>query len=208
MKHLNELMDEATIVVDKFIDSDPEQARWHARICESFEGTRVSIVASPWDQALANRVPLDLGAVNGATLDAKLAMAEVVLRGVDRANRKRLGLPEEPEHTGDGQRNLDEPPRWHSRPLPPSTGQEAPIAPNGPRQPAAASPPAVGPPAASPAAGSFDAASPAAAGPAAGSFDDGSLGADGPAAGSLDADDEEPYVRIIPARPKSEQHTD
>src|SRR6516225_4036177 len=150
MKHLNGLMDEATVVVDKFVDSDPEQARWHARICESFEGTRVSVVASPWDQALANRVPLDLGAVNGATLDAKLAMAEVVLRGVDRANRRRLGLPEETGHTGDGQRNLDEPPRWHSQPLPPSARQEAPIAPNGPDQPAASSPVTASPAGSSP----------------------------------------------------------
>src|SRR5690348_6260586 len=157
MRHLSELMDEATVVVDKFIDSDPEQARWYGRICESFEGTRVSVVASPWDQALANRVPLDLGAVDGATLDAKLAMAEVVLRGVDRANRKRLGLPEETERTGDGQRSLDEPPRWHSRPLPPNTGQDAPIAPNGPERPAAASP----------AVASQVSASPAVAGPAA-----------------------------------------
>jgi MinD-like ATPase involved in chromosome partitioning or flagellar assembly len=183
MKHLNELMDEATVVVDKFVDSDPEQARWHARICESFEGTRVSVVASPWDQALANRVPLDLGAVDGATLDAKLAMAEVVLRGVDRANRKRLGLPEESEHTDDGQRNLDEPPRWHSQPLPPSTGQDTPIAPNGPERSVAASPVAASAAAASPVS-----ASPAAVGP--------------------DADGDEPYVRIIPARPRSEQHTD
>ena len=50
----------------------------------NFDGTRVSIVAAPWDQALANRVPLDLGAVGRGTLDAKLAMAEVVLRGVER----------------------------------------------------------------------------------------------------------------------------
>ena len=140
MKHLNMLMDEATVVVDKFIDSDPEQARWHDRICESFEGTRVSVVATPWDQALANRVPLDLGAVADATLDAKLALAEVVLRGVDRANRRRLGLPEDTEHTGDGQRGLDEPPRWHSQPLPPDTGQAAPMAPDIPAQSAAVSP--------------------------------------------------------------------
>ena len=95
MRHLNGLMDEATIVVDKFAVSDPEQARWYARICENFDGTRVSVVATPWDQALANRVPLDLGAVAEATLDAKLAMAEVVLRGVDRVNRRRHGLLEE-----------------------------------------------------------------------------------------------------------------
>ena len=81
-KHLNGLMDEATIVVDKISESDPEQARWLTRIREGFEGTQVSVVATPWDQALANRVTLDLGAVAGATLDAKLAMAEVVLRGV------------------------------------------------------------------------------------------------------------------------------
>src|SRR5262252_8023431 len=94
MKHLNELMDEATVVVDKFIDSDPEQARWHNRIRESFDGTQVSVIATPWDRALANRVPLNLGAVAGETLDAKLAMAEQVLRGVDRADRRRHGLPE------------------------------------------------------------------------------------------------------------------
>ena len=120
MRHLNDLMDEATIVVDKFAESDPEQARWHARICESFEGTRVSVVASPWDQALANRVPLDLGAVAELTLDAKLAMAEVVLRGVDRANRRRQGLPQEAGTAGDGQLDPAEPPRWVSGPMPPT----------------------------------------------------------------------------------------
>jgi MinD-like ATPase involved in chromosome partitioning or flagellar assembly len=97
-EHLNRLMDEATVVVDKFVESDPEQARWHTRIRESFDGTQVSVIATPWDRALANRVPLDLGAVAGVTLDAKLAMAEQVLRGVDRADRRRHGLPEgEPE---------------------------------------------------------------------------------------------------------------
>jgi MinD-like ATPase involved in chromosome partitioning or flagellar assembly len=96
--HLNRLMDEATVVVDKFVQSDPEQVRWHARICEAFDGTQVSVIATPWDRALANRVPLDLGAVAGTTLDAKLAMAEQVLDGVDRADRRRHGLPErEPE---------------------------------------------------------------------------------------------------------------
>jgi N-acetylglucosaminyltransferase len=125
-KHLNVLMDEATIVVDKFIESDPEQARWNARICESFEGTRVSVVATPWDQALANRGTLDLGAVAGATLDAKLAMAEVVLRGVDRANRRRLGLPGgETQDTGNGQGGPAEPPRWFSQPEPPAAVGES-----------------------------------------------------------------------------------
>src|SRR5262249_31209643 len=108
-------------------------------------------------------------------------------------NRRRLGLPEETEHTSEGQRNLDEPPRWHSRPLPPSTGQDTPIAPNGPIQPAAASPAAASPAAASPAAASPATASPAAVGPV-------SVGPD--------ADGDEPYVRIIPARPKTEQRTD
>src|SRR5262249_61516967 len=145
MKHLNMLMDEATVVVDKFTDSDPEQARWHARICESFEGTRVSVVATPWDQALANRVPLDLGAVAEATLDAKLALAEVVLRGVDRANRRRLGLPEETGHAG-GQPDLAEPPG--PRPQPDLAGPPGPrpqpdlAGPPGPRpQPDLAEPP-------------------------------------------------------------------
>ena len=137
-KHLSVLMDEATIVVDKFTESDPEQARWYARICESFQGTNVSVVATPWDQALANRVPLDLGAVAGATLDAKLAMAEVVLRGADRTNRRRHGLPggelagtgpgpelagtgpgQEPGNTGNGL-EAAEPPRWLSQPVPPT----------------------------------------------------------------------------------------
>ena len=124
-KHLNGLMDEATIVVDKFSENDPEQARWLTRIREGFEGTQVSVVASPWDQALANRVTLDLGAVAGATLDAKLAMAEVVLRGVDRANRRRLGLPdEEAQSTGNGQGVLAEPPRWFSEPERPAADPE------------------------------------------------------------------------------------
>ena len=114
-------MDEATIVVVKFIETDPEQVRWHTRICEVFEGTQVQVVATPWDQALANRVALDLGAVAQETLDAKLAMAEVVLRGVDRANRRRQGLPEEdPADTGNGQWDPAEPPpRWYSQPVPP-----------------------------------------------------------------------------------------
>jgi MinD-like ATPase involved in chromosome partitioning or flagellar assembly len=125
MQHLNGLMDEATVVVDKFVETDPEQVRWHTRICESFEGTRVSVVATPWDQALANRVALDLGAVAEVTLDAKLAMAEVVLRGVDRANRRRLGLPEaETEATGNGQWGPAEPPRWPSQPVSPAAVSE------------------------------------------------------------------------------------
>jgi MinD-like ATPase involved in chromosome partitioning or flagellar assembly len=100
-KHLNGLMDEATVVVNKFSESDPEQVRWLAQIRESFEGPHVSVVATPWDQSLANRVPLDLGAVADSTLDAKLAMAEVVLHGTDRAYRRRQGLPEqEAEYSG------------------------------------------------------------------------------------------------------------
>ncbi len=128
MRHLNGLMDEATIVVDKFAASDPEQARWYARICENFDGTRVSVVAAPWDQALANRVPLDLGAVAEATLDAKLAMAEMVLRGVERVNRRRHGLPEETARAQDGQWGPAEPARWLSEPMP--------AAPNGAQEPA------------------------------------------------------------------------
>jgi hypothetical protein len=64
-------------------------------------------------------VPLDLGAVAEPTLDAKLAMAEVVLRGVDRANRRRLGLPEEEGSAGYGPQGLAAPPRWPSGPMPP-----------------------------------------------------------------------------------------
>lgn len=92
IEHLNELMDEATVVVNKLAESDPEQVRWLTQIRESFEETHVSVVTTPWDQSLANRVPLDLGAVEGSTLDAKLAMAEVVLHGVDRAYRRRRDL--------------------------------------------------------------------------------------------------------------------
>jgi MinD-like ATPase involved in chromosome partitioning or flagellar assembly len=120
-RHLVGLVDEATVVVDKYVDRDPEQVKWYAAICESFEGTSVSVVATPWDHALANRVPLDLGAVTGATLDAKLAMAEVVLRSADPANRGRNGLPgTQPRDTGNAQQSLAEPPRPLSETLPPA----------------------------------------------------------------------------------------
>jgi MinD-like ATPase involved in chromosome partitioning or flagellar assembly len=145
MKHLNGLMDEATVVVDKFIESDPEQVRWLTRICESFEGTQISVIATPWDQALANRVPLDLGAVAEATLDAKLAMAELVLHGVDLANRRRHGLPgRRTETTGDAGSRPAEPPRRPSPPLPhaaeadrPGAGPDTPGVRIIPAQPAA-----------------------------------------------------------------------
>jgi MinD-like ATPase involved in chromosome partitioning or flagellar assembly len=121
-KHLNSLMEEATIVVDKFNKNDQEQARWYGRIREGFEGTQVTVIATPWDQALANRVPLDLGAVADTTLDAKLAMAEVVLRGADRANRRRQGLPEpKAAAPDDDQWAGAEPPRWFAQPEPPGT---------------------------------------------------------------------------------------
>ena len=127
MKHLSGLIDEATVVVDKFAESDPEQVRWLAQIRESSEGTRVSVVATPWDQSLANRVPLDLGAVAGSTLDAKLAMADVVLQGADRAYRRRQGLPEEEtEDCGEGQPGPAESPRWLSEPLPTAAGLDSP----------------------------------------------------------------------------------
>jgi MinD-like ATPase involved in chromosome partitioning or flagellar assembly len=180
MKHLNGLMDEATVVVDKFAESDPEQARWLAQIRESFEGPHVSVVATPWDQSLANRVPLDLGAVAGPTLDAKLAMAEVVLRGVDRAYRRRQGLPEQTEYSGNGERGPAEPPRWLSEPLPPAAAPDSPDAEPDtpdvriiPAQPAAHSPDAV---------------------------------PDSPDAvpDSPDAEPDIPYVRIIPARTESD----
>jgi MinD-like ATPase involved in chromosome partitioning or flagellar assembly len=139
--HLAGLMDEATLVVDKYAGSDPEQARWYDRICESFEGTRVSVVATPWDQALANRVPLNLGAVAASTLDAKLAMAEVVLRGADRANRRRNGLPdEETANGGNGQQGPAEPPRRLSAPAPPAAHPDGPDVRIFPAQPAAHSP--------------------------------------------------------------------
>ena len=120
MKHLHTLMDEATVVVDKFVESDPEQVQWLAQIRESYGGTQVSIVATPWDQSLANRVALDLSAVADSTLDAKLAMAEVVLRSADRANRRRQGFPEEEaESSGNAEWDPAEPPLWLSEPVPP-----------------------------------------------------------------------------------------
>src|SRR6516162_2048201 len=124
-RHLIGLMDEATVVVDKYVDRDPEQVRWYAKICERFEDTGVSVVATPWDHALANRVSLDLGAVADATLDAKLAMAEVVLRDADRASRRSRGLPEaQTVVTGNGQHAPAEPPRPLSEPLSPEVWPE------------------------------------------------------------------------------------
>ena len=38
MKHLNGLMDEATVVVDKFAESDPEQVRWLAQSVRALKG--------------------------------------------------------------------------------------------------------------------------------------------------------------------------
>ncbi len=129
MKHLNALMDEATVVVNKFTESDPLQVHWLAQIRESFTGTQVSVVATPWDHSLANRVPLDLGAVASSTLDAKLAMAEVVLCSADRANRRRQGLLEgEPESSGNGQWASAAPSRVLSEPLPPDAGLDSPDA--------------------------------------------------------------------------------
>ena len=178
MKHLNGLMDEATVVVDKFAESDPEQVRWLAQIRESFEGPHVSVVATPWDQSLANRVPLDLGAVAGPTLDAKLAMAEVVLHGADRAYRRRQGLPEEEtEYSGNGERGPAEPPRWLSEPLPPAARPDSPDA--EPDTPSVRILPAQ-PAAHSPAAGPVTAAA---------------------ATDTPDAEPDAPNVRIIPAPP-------
>ena len=129
MKHLHALMDEATVVVNKYAESDPLQVHWLAQIRESFEGTQVSVVATPWDQALANRVPLDLGAVASSTLDAKLAMAEVVLRSADQANRSRQSPPEgKTENSGNGQWDSAEPLRVLLEPLPPTAGPDSPDA--------------------------------------------------------------------------------
>jgi MinD-like ATPase involved in chromosome partitioning or flagellar assembly len=174
-RHLIGLMDEATIVVDKFVESDPEQVKWLAHIRERFEGTQVSVVATPWDQALANRVPVDLDAVAPATLDAKLAMAEVVLRGADRANRRRQGLPEVSAAShANGQGGPPEPPRWRSEPLPPAADPDGPDVRVLLPQPPAASPP------------------------------DG-FGAPGPVPGGADAWPEDSDVRILPPRPKPGQ---
>ncbi len=133
MKHLNALMDEATVVVNKYAESDPLQVHWLAQIRERLEGTQVSVVATPWDQALANRVPLDLGAVASSTLDAKLTMAEVVLRSADQANRSRQSHPEGmTENSGNGQWDSVEPLRVLSEPLPPAVGPDSPDAEPGP----------------------------------------------------------------------------
>jgi MinD-like ATPase involved in chromosome partitioning or flagellar assembly len=151
-KHLTGLMDEATVVVDKFAGTDPEQAKWYAQICDSFTGTHVSVAATPWDHALANRVPLDLGAVAAATLDAKLAMADVVLRSADRANRRRHGLlTEKTADTGNSQPDSTELSHWLSEPVPPEPAPDGPEVRTIPAQPdthpLAASPatPAAGP---------------------------------------------------------------
>jgi MinD-like ATPase involved in chromosome partitioning or flagellar assembly len=215
MKHLNELMDEATVVVDKFAESDPEQVQWLAQIRESLEGTRVSVVATPWDQSLAHRAPLDLGAVAGSTLDAKLAMAEVVLRSADRADRRRQGLPEEEiENSGNGQWVPAEPPLWLSEPPPSTAGpdssgaeQDTPGARVIPAQ-RAADGPAAGPVAAAGAPDSPDAerdtpvarvipAQRAADGPAAGPV------AAAGAPDSPDAERDTPVARVIPAQPSA-----
>jgi hypothetical protein len=72
---------------------------------------------------------LDLGAVTSSTLDAKLAMAEVVLRSADRANRRRQGLPEwETEASGNGHWDSAEPTRLLSEPLPPHADLDSPDA--------------------------------------------------------------------------------
>jgi MinD-like ATPase involved in chromosome partitioning or flagellar assembly len=197
-KHLTGLMDEATVVVDKFADTDPEQARWYAQICESFTGTQVSVVATPWDHALANRVPLDLGAVAAATLDAKLAMADVVLRGADRANRRRHGLLlEETQDTGNGQRDSTELSRWLPEPVPPDP---APIIPAQP----AAHPPAASPgtPAAPDGPGDWPTDSDVRIIPAQPPPDTTDAGPDIPAApDGAEAWPDGPDVRIIPAHP-------
>jgi MinD-like ATPase involved in chromosome partitioning or flagellar assembly len=201
-KHLIGLMDEATVVVDKFVDSDAEQAKWYARICASFEGTQVSVVATPWDQALANRVPLDLGAVAASTLDAKLAMAELVLRGVNRANRIRQGLPvEEATSGGTAQPGPAEPPRWPAEPLPPGPGPDVMDGPDVRIVPAAsADGRAAAPenPAVPPAADAWPPGMQA--GPPGG--DAWPSGADAWPSGA-DAWPEDSDVRIIPARPRS-----
>ena len=203
--HLTGLMDEATVVVDKFADRDPEQAKWYAHICERFHGTQVSVVATPWDQALANRVPLDLGAVAAATLDAKLAMAEVVLRGADRANRRRQGLPEEEEGTnGNGQRGQVGPPRRPPEFLPPAPAPDARILSPQPGPDTKEPEPGFPAPAVSPDTWPDDSevrvipAQSAAPGPAA-DLDIPDLVPDSP-----DPWPDESEVRIIPTRPKSD----
>jgi MinD-like ATPase involved in chromosome partitioning or flagellar assembly len=180
-KHLNEMMDEATVVVNKFAETDPEQVRWLAQIRESFDGPHLSVVATPWDQSLANRVPLDLGAVAGPTLDAKLAMAEVVLHGADRAYRRRHGLPEEEtEYSGTRERGPAEPVPRSSEPQPSAAGPDGPDAePDTPDVRIIPAPPAA----------RSTAPGPVTAAP----------GPDGP-----DAEPDTPDVRIIPARTESD----
>ena len=66
------------------------------------------------------------------------ALAES-LRGVDRANRRRLGLPEEGARADYSQGGLAGPPRWPSGPMPPRwpSGPTPPAEPNGARETAA-----------------------------------------------------------------------
>jgi MinD-like ATPase involved in chromosome partitioning or flagellar assembly len=212
MKHLSRLIDEATVVVDKFAESDPEQVLWLAQTRESLEGTRVSVVATPWDQSLANRVPLDLGAVAGSTLDAKLAMAEVVLHGADRAYRRRQGLPdEETENCADGQQGPAGPPGWLSEP--PADGLDsADPEPDTPAVPNIAVPPAADSPAAGPvtAASATDTPDPEPGAPDVRIMIPAQRAADSPAAGPVtaagapDGWPDTPNVRIIHARTESD----
>ena len=115
MKHLNELMDEATIVVDKFAESDPEQARWLTRIRESFEGTQVSVVATPWDQALANRVRLDLGAVPSRPWTPSWPWPKWCCAASTGLTAGGWAFPRR-RQAGNGQWDPAEPPRWYSEP--------------------------------------------------------------------------------------------
>jgi len=212
MKHLSRLIDEATVVVDKFVESDPEQVLWLAQIRESLEGTRVSVVATPWDQSLANRVPLDLGAVAGSTLDAKLAMAEVVLHGADRAYRRRQGLPdEETENCADGQQGHAGPPGWLSEP--PANGLDsADPEPDTPAVRNIAVPPAADSPAAGPvtAASATHTPDPEPGAPDVRIMIPAQRAADSPAAdpvtaaGAPDGWPDTPNVRIIHARTESD----
>jgi hypothetical protein len=67
--------------------------------------------------------------VASSTLDAKLTMAEVVLRSADRANRRRQDPVEgETENSGNGHWDSAEPQRWLSEPLPPDAGPYSPDA--------------------------------------------------------------------------------
>ena len=134
MKHLRGLMDEATIVVDKFIETDPEQVRWHTRICEASRAPRCRWSRPRGTRRWPTGWPLDLGAVSRG--DARRQAGH----GRGGAARRRPGQPQPPGPArGGGRRRRQRPvgsgrppPRWYSQPVPPPGMPDPQEMPNGP----------------------------------------------------------------------------